>query len=167
MKDQQCTINKGMNAQIPRDWQVREYNISQYLTGGLAPIYKGKGRWIVMGNLLLPSIIIITLSIDSSSIKTLTTFLLCNCKQTVQRFVMNQILMKLDFNKVQQMCDWNNNFFQGCGCPRVCNKIRCCCWDDCQTTTTNPQQNITIVWLLGKCDHHKYLTLSSLEGSFS
>lgn len=140
--------------------------ISQYLTGGLAPIYKGEGGWIVMGNLLLPSIIIITSSIDSSSIKTFTTFSLCNCKRTVQRFVMNQILMKLDFNQVQQMCDWNDNFFQGCGCPGVCDKIRRCRRGDCQTATTDPRQNITIVWLPGKCDRHKYLTPSSSEGSF-
>ena len=118
-----------------------------------------------MGNLLLPSIRTITSSIDSSS-GHLLHFRCAITNGTVQRFVMNQILMKLDFNQVQQMCDWNDNFFQGCGCPSSCDKIRRCRRGDCQTTTTDPRQNVTVVWLPGKCDRHKYLTPSSSEGSF-
>lgn len=146
-------------------WGRSSTRISQYLTDGLAPIYKGEGGWIAMGNLLLPSIRTITSSIDSSS-GHLLHFRCAITNGTVQRFVMNQILMKLDFNQVQQMCDWNDNFFQGCGCPSSCDKIRRCRRGDCQTTTTDPRQNVTVVWLPGKCDRHKYLTPSSSEGSF-
>ncbi|CRL30800.1 unnamed protein product [Penicillium camemberti] len=65
------------------------------------------------------------------------------------------------------MCNWEDKFYQGCGCPFRADKASPCDQGNCLLTTTDPRQMITIVWVSGKCAQHSYLSPSSSENSFA